>query len=207
ELELRRQQEEVKLYHKCIRLNWIVKLSTLPKTYIYAAEVGIPDVQPDQYPYSNKLPMQITKLPHSSKSPFEKWKGPTSEEILNSLDESTIAIFADGSCRPEDLDEQGITTMIGSEIEAIRQALEKVQFQYKDERVLILSGRKFAVNAILNKCNSEAYNFSIAECQRLMKELGDNGVSEIYWTKGHSGIPGNNEQMQRQRERDFKQSS
>ncbi|ETO36802.1 hypothetical protein RFI_00260 [Reticulomyxa filosa] len=105
--------------------------------------------------------MQITKLLHSSKSPFEKWKEPTSPI-------------------------KGITTMVGSEIEAIRQALEKVQFQYKDERVLILSYCKFAVNAIRNKCNSETYNFPIAECQKLMKELGD-GVPEIYWIKGHSG--------------------
>ncbi|ETO02261.1 hypothetical protein RFI_35175, partial [Reticulomyxa filosa] len=57
--------------------------------------------------------------------------------------------------------------------------------QFKDERVVIFSDCKFAVSAIRNKCNSETYNFLIAE--RLMKELGDNGVPEIYWIKGHSG--------------------
>ncbi|ETN99935.1 hypothetical protein RFI_37532 [Reticulomyxa filosa] len=92
-LELRRHQEKVKLYHKCIRWNnkfpdhnlamayqlwrinhdiesdvkisWRGKLSTLSRAYIHAAEFGIPDVQPDQYSHSNVLPMQIAKLPHS----------------------------------------------------------------------------------------------------------------------------------------------
>ncbi|ETO00710.1 ribonuclease H [Reticulomyxa filosa] len=49
----------------------------------------------------------------------------------------------------------------------------------------ILSDCKFAVNAIHNKCNSEIYNYPIAE------RLGENEVPEIYWIKGHSGIPEN----------------
>ncbi|ETO00983.1 ribonuclease H, partial [Reticulomyxa filosa] len=117
-------------------------------------------------------------------------------------------IFADGSCKPGiggaglviqgpsqsqwievKFPIQGITTMIGSEIEAIRQALKYVQQNQsdKDERVVILSDCKFAVNAIHNKSNSETYNFPVAECQQLMKELGENDVPEIYWIKGHSG--------------------
>ncbi|ETN99149.1 hypothetical protein RFI_38332, partial [Reticulomyxa filosa] len=99
---------------------------------------------------------------------------------------------------------KGITIMIGSEIEAIRQALEKVQIQYKNEIVVILSDCKFAVNAIHIKCNSETYNFPIAECQRLMKELGDNGVPRFI---GSKNILEMNEQMQWQIERDSKQSS
>ncbi|ETO07028.1 hypothetical protein RFI_30364, partial [Reticulomyxa filosa] len=89
--------------------------------------------------------MQIAKLPHSRKSPFEKWKEPTSEEILNSLDERLVIQGPSQSQWIElKFPIKWITTMIGSEIEAIRQALEKVQFQYKNERVVILSDCKFA---------------------------------------------------------------
>ncbi|ETO02158.1 ribonuclease H [Reticulomyxa filosa] len=194
-----------------VKISWRGKLSTLSRAYIHASEVGVPDAKPDQYPHQSKLPMQIARLPHPiNKSPFGKWMEPTQEEILNTLDERTTVIFVDGSCKPDPgiggaglviqdpsqsqwievkFPIQGITTMIGSEIEAIRQALKYVQ--HKDERVVILSDCKFAVNAIHNKSNSETYNFSIADCQQLMKELGENDVPEIYWIKGHSGIPGN----------------
>ncbi|ETO00876.1 hypothetical protein RFI_36564 [Reticulomyxa filosa] len=43
----------------------------------------------------------IAKLPHPIKSPFDKWIEPTQEEILNTLDERTTAIFVDGSCKPD----------------------------------------------------------------------------------------------------------
>ena len=88
---------------------------------------------------------------------------------------------------------KGITTTIGSEFEGVYQGLKYVQenFKNKDSRVVILSDCKFVVNSILNKCNSETYNFPVADCQSIMKELGENDCPEIYWIKGHSGIPGN----------------
>ncbi|ETO01920.1 hypothetical protein RFI_35519 [Reticulomyxa filosa] len=66
------------------RFCWLGKLSTLSRAYIHGAE-------------ANKPPMQISKLPHPVKSPFEKWCEPTQEEILN----NKIVIFADGSKRQE----------------------------------------------------------------------------------------------------------
>ncbi|ETO10710.1 hypothetical protein RFI_26668, partial [Reticulomyxa filosa] len=107
---------------------------------------------------------QIAKIPYPIKSPFNKWIEPTQEEILNTLDEKMIAIFVDGTAN---------------------------QIHGKDKRIVILSNCKFAVNAIHNKCNSDTYNFSISDCQRLMKELGENDVPEIYWIKGHFGVTGN----------------
>jgi ribonuclease HI len=241
-LELRRRQEEVKLFQKCVkwskrlpdhnltqaynlwrsnynidgdeRISWSGKLSTLSRAFIHGAEVGIEKVEPDRMRHWNKPPMQASKLPHSIKSPFEKWSEPTPDEILGSLDENAVVIFADGSCKPEpglggaglvvqdpsfehwlelEFPIKGITTTIGSEIEAVRQGLEHVNQNYigVESRVVMLSDCKFVVNAILNKCNSETYNFPVAECQRLMKNLGENDVPEIYWIKGHSGIPGN----------------
>ena len=150
----------------------------------------MPKVQPDQMPHWNKPPMQISKLPHSNKSPFEKWSEPTPDQILASLNENTVVIFADGSCKPEpglvgaglfiqdpllsqglelEFPITGITTMIGSEIEAVQQGIEYVAQNYR----------------------ASSYNFPVAECQILMKELGENDVPEIYWIKCHSKIPGN----------------
>ncbi|ETO13485.1 hypothetical protein RFI_23893, partial [Reticulomyxa filosa] len=56
--------------------------------------------------------------------------------------------------------------MICSEIDAIRQALERVQNQYKNEIVVVLSDCKFVVNTIYNKCNSDTYNFTIAKIDK-----------------------------------------
>ncbi|ETO08846.1 hypothetical protein RFI_28541 [Reticulomyxa filosa] len=241
-LELRRQQEEVKLYHKCIRWStkfpnhnltlgfllwkrnhdiqpgekfcWLGKLSTLSRAYIHAKEVGVPKVEPDQHSFHNRPPMHVEKIPHPKNSPFEEWMEPTPGQILESFDDNTVVIFADGSTKPEpgiggaglgiqdqslpnwlelEFPIKGITTAIGSEIEAVRQGLEYITNNYKDtgKRLVILSDCKFAVNTILNKFNSESYNFPVSECQQIMKNLGSSNVPEIYWIKGHSGIPGN----------------
>ncbi|ETN98495.1 hypothetical protein RFI_39001, partial [Reticulomyxa filosa] len=107
-LELRRRQEEAKLYHKCIsrfnghnlvfaykiwnesrpktHLNYISlidKLSTLSRGCIHEAEAG---VEPDSHPIPNIPPMQIAMMPQSNKSPFAIFNEPTSDEILSSLD-------------------------------------------------------------------------------------------------------------------------
>ena len=84
---------------------------------------------------------------HPIKSPFERWSEPTSEEILTLLEENTIVIYTDGSTKPEpgiggaglviqdpehkewlelEFPIKGITTNVGSELEAVRQALEYV---------------------------------------------------------------------------------
>ncbi|ETN97484.1 hypothetical protein RFI_40045, partial [Reticulomyxa filosa] len=118
------------------------KLSTLYRTYIHMSEIGMPRVSPDEMTHYDKPPNQIARLPRTRKSPFEKWSEPTQEQILASLDGKTIVIFADGSTKPEpglggtglviqdpsfhqwielEFPIKGITTMIASEIESIRQ--------------------------------------------------------------------------------------
>ncbi|ETO30945.1 hypothetical protein RFI_06174 [Reticulomyxa filosa] len=41
-------------------------------SYIHEFKVDAPEIQPDKYPNQSKLPTHIARLPHSSKSPFEK---------------------------------------------------------------------------------------------------------------------------------------
>ncbi|ETN97148.1 hypothetical protein RFI_40383, partial [Reticulomyxa filosa] len=88
-----------------------------------------------------------------------------SEEILNTLDNNTIVMFTDGSCKQDP----------GLGGAGVRHAIEYAQEHHKnkDERVVILSDCKFVVNLVLNKCNSETYNFQIAERQRLLSQMGE----------------------------------
>ena len=88
---------------------------------------------------------------------------------------------------------KGITTNIGSEIEGMRQALKYISNNCRGryERTIILCDSKFVVNAIHNKVDSDAYRLPIAECQEILKSLNKDDIPEIYWIKGHSGIPGN----------------
>lgn len=241
-LELRRKQEEIKLYHKCIRwsgklrkhnltlaynlwrknhpiygnkrFSWMGKLSTLSRACIHAAELKIPEVKPDTQPHVNISPVNIVPIPHSRKSPFPRWSNPSPDEILSSLGNDCVILFVDGSTSPNpgisgaglviqdpSLDSwieleypiKGITTNIGCEIEGIRKALEYIIMNYKEKehRVIILSDCKMVISAILNQTTLEGYNFQIAECQRILNDLGELDIPEIYWIKGHSGIPGN----------------
>jgi ribonuclease HI len=158
--------------------------------------------------------MQIKILPHSSKAPFTILSEPTADQILISLDKDCVVIFSDGSTFPNpgiggaglviqdpslpnwlelEFPIQGITTNIGCEIEGMRQAIEYVSNNYRHytDRVIILSDCKFAVNAVLNKWDSDIYNFPVMECQRLLNTFDEQNVPEIYWIKGHSGIAGN----------------
>ncbi|ETO10577.1 hypothetical protein RFI_26801 [Reticulomyxa filosa] len=112
--------------------------------------------------------MQIAMIP------FAIFNEPTSDETLLSLDFDCNVIFCDGStfpnpaiggagpvihdpCLPQLLELEypinGITTNIGSDIEAMRFALEYVINHYKShcERVIILTDCKFVVNSIFNK--------------------------------------------------------
>ena len=171
------------------RFCWKEKLSTISRAYIHETEVGVPKVEPDRLPFHNKPPMQIERIPYPSKSPFARWSEPSQEQILTSLDESTVVIYTDGSTKPEpglggaglviqdsslsqwlglEFPIKGITTNIASEIEAVRQALIYVLEHYigPETRIVVLSDCKFVVNAILDRWNSETYNLPIAECQR-----------------------------------------
>ncbi|ETO00631.1 hypothetical protein RFI_36809 [Reticulomyxa filosa] len=124
------------------RFYWLGKLSTLSRAYIHAKEVGVPKVEIEKFPFWNKPPMCIEKIPHPRNSPFEKWMDPNTEQILESFDANTVVIFAYGSTKPEpgigcaclviqdnslpnwlelEFPINGITTAIGSEIEAFRQ--------------------------------------------------------------------------------------
>lgn len=75
----------------------------------------------------------------------------------------------------------------------MRQALLHVgnNYRFHSGRTIILTDCKFVINALFNKWDSEIYNISIMECQRILKTFDEDNVPEIYWIKGHSGIPGN----------------
>jgi hypothetical protein len=83
------------------RFCWKEKLSTISRAYIHETEVGVPKVKPDRLPFHNKPPMQIERIPYPSKSPFARWSEPSQEQILTSLDESTVVIYTDGSTKPK----------------------------------------------------------------------------------------------------------
>ncbi|ETO06095.1 ribonuclease H, partial [Reticulomyxa filosa] len=87
----------------------------------------------------------------------------------------------------------GITTNYGCEIEAMKQALEYVCKNYKhyQSRVIILCDCKFVINSMMNKWNPEDYKSQIGVCQQILNTFNSKNVPEIYWIKGHSGIPGN----------------
>ncbi|ETO08780.1 hypothetical protein RFI_28612 [Reticulomyxa filosa] len=127
-LELRRQQEEVKLYHRCIQISeqlpehnltlayrlweqnhnvpenefycWRGKLSPLSRACIHAEEMKIPTITPDKKAIINKPPMQRKKIPCPNKSPFPQNAEPPAEEILTSINNKTTVIYTDGSAFP-----------------------------------------------------------------------------------------------------------
>ncbi|ETO12526.1 hypothetical protein RFI_24849 [Reticulomyxa filosa] len=243
-LELRRQQEEVKLFQRCEKYMenfprhnlsqsyqlwknnhqfktdeyfcWLGKLSTLSRACINIELAMLHGINMDHHlkPFQ-KIPANcLTYIPHPIKSPFDRWSEPTPSQILSSLDETCVVIFTDGSTMPNpgiggvglviqdnsmpkwielQIPIQGITTSIGSEIESIKTALEYTlkYYQNKDNRVIIMNDCKFAVNAITNKWDAEMYKKQVDTCQKIMLQMGSENVPEIYWIKGHSGIPGN----------------
>ncbi|ETN99500.1 hypothetical protein RFI_37971, partial [Reticulomyxa filosa] len=109
-LELRRQQEEVKIFQRCIKwsgrfynhnlvkaywmweehktttnfdyITWTGKLSTLYRGCILASELNVPEVEPDLQRHVATPPMKVTTFPHSEKSPFAKSSEPTTDQIL-----------------------------------------------------------------------------------------------------------------------------
>ncbi|ETO08756.1 hypothetical protein RFI_28632 [Reticulomyxa filosa] len=243
-LELRRQQEEVKLFQRCENhmqnfpnhnlsqayqlwqsnhnfkpdeyFCWLGKLSTLSRACINIELAGLhgikntPQIKPLQ-----SIPLKYpTLIPHPTKSPFARWCEPSSSQILTSLDNDCVIIFTDASTIPNpgfggvglvvqdpsmskwielQIPIQGITTNIGCEIESIKIALEYVLKYYQDKeyRVVILNDCKFAVNAIMNRWDAEMYKTQVNTCQKLMLQMEPINIPEIYWIKGHSGIPGN----------------
>ncbi|ETO01297.1 hypothetical protein RFI_36143, partial [Reticulomyxa filosa] len=128
-LELRRQQEEIKMYHRCIQLSeqfpshnmsiayrlwkknhetkkdeffcWIGKLSPLSRACIHADELDIPDICHIKHEITHK-PQSIgkKKIPQSIKAPFVYGQEPTQEEILASINTNTVVIWSDGSTFP-----------------------------------------------------------------------------------------------------------
>ncbi|ETO03358.1 hypothetical protein RFI_34049 [Reticulomyxa filosa] len=84
-------------------------------------------------------------------------------------------------------------TNIGCEIESLKKAIEYSIENYRsnDKIFLTLSDCKFAVNAILNKVHPDKYEKQIQKCHDILQSLGKQDTPEIYWIKGHSGIPVN----------------
>ncbi|ETO04522.1 hypothetical protein RFI_32874, partial [Reticulomyxa filosa] len=49
----------------------------------------------------------------------------------------------------------------------------------------------FIFFAITNKWSADIYKKQVDTCQKIMLQMGPENIPEIYWIKGHSGIPGN----------------
>ncbi|ETO33158.1 ribonuclease HI [Reticulomyxa filosa] len=178
-------------------ISWTGKLSTLSRGCIHATEFNVPEVKPD---------LQI----HYATPPIE----PTTDQILLSLTNDCVVIYCDGSAFPNpgfggaglvvqdpsqpqwkelEFPINGITANYKCEIEAMKQALIYIHTNYTqaENRVIILCDCKFVINTLMNKWNPEDYKYEIEECQRILKTFNNKNVTEIYWIKGHSEIPGN----------------
>ncbi|ETO35924.1 hypothetical protein RFI_01138 [Reticulomyxa filosa] len=181
-LELRRQEEELKLFQRCKifsdrfpnhnlsqayqlwkrdhdvqpgkRFCWLGKLSSLSlaRINISSAELEGFDITLKSGQTHICTSTHVSVTPHSTKSPFQRWSVPTPSQILASLDENCVVVFADASTMPNpgigwvglfiqdqslsnwlefEIPIQGITTSIGSEIQAIKIALEYVAKNYQ----------------------------------------------------------------------------
>ncbi|ETO36040.1 hypothetical protein RFI_01022, partial [Reticulomyxa filosa] len=141
------EQEEVKLFQKCVR--WNDKFTNHNLTLGY-------QLWKSNHEFKILLAWEIA----SSNKYWHHWM----EMLLSSLQMEVPEI---GYPRP-------ITSTMVFPIKAIRQALQYIQeqYKYKNTRVVILSGCKFAVNVIHNKYNSKTYNYPTADCQKIMKDLG-----------------------------------
>jgi RNase H-like protein len=64
-----------------------------------------------------------------------------------------------------------------------------ITIEKNKELFIILSDCKIAINGILNKWKIPDHDLEIKDAQSILKSL--ECIPEIYWIKGHSGIPGN----------------
>ena len=78
----------------------------------------------------------------------------------------------------------GITTNIGAEIEAIREAIRIIA-----RRPRVYTNRIIILSAIKNIWHPSGYVNAIRDCQIAINNL--HVIPELYWIKGHSGLPGN----------------
>ncbi|ETO15585.1 ribonuclease HI [Reticulomyxa filosa] len=154
-----------KLINNSNYITWTVKLSTLSRSCIHAGELYILEALHDSQRHVASPLMKVTIFTHSENHHLQKLEYPI----------------------------QGITTNYGSEAKAIKQSLEYVYKNYKEHqyRVIILCDYKFVANSLMNKWNHEEYKFQIGDYQRILKAFNNKNVTEIYWIKGHSEIPGN----------------
>ncbi len=119
-LELRRQQEEVKLLHRCIKYSeayprgnlssalavWRSypgfgsKISTLGRATIHAHGARISNPPPLQEKHPNICPAVQLRIPPPSHSPFPLNSSPNAGVVRLSMEDSDVVLFTDGSCFP-----------------------------------------------------------------------------------------------------------
>ncbi|ETO03483.1 ribonuclease H [Reticulomyxa filosa] len=143
--------------------------------------------EPDSHAIINVPPMQIAMMPQSNKSPFAIFNEPTSDEILISLDNNCIVVFCDGSTYPNPgIGGAGLVIQDPN----MPNWLE-LEYPITGITTTLIPLCKFVINAIFNKWDSDIYKLPIIDCQKILKSFNEDNVPEIYWIKGHSGIPGN----------------
>ncbi|ETO09827.1 hypothetical protein RFI_01957 [Reticulomyxa filosa] len=158
-LELRRQQEEIKLYHKCICLSkklhthnlsiayklykvnhivpngeifcWKGKLSTISRSCIHANEEKFPHVMTDKHQFINR-PQKQNKNSSFNKKSFST--------MFRTVFRRNINVITKERC-------------------LIKHTLKYAKLHYieKKERVIILSYCKFVIESIKNNNNSVIY--------------------------------------------------
>ncbi|ETO04645.1 hypothetical protein RFI_32751, partial [Reticulomyxa filosa] len=86
-LELRRQQEEVKIFQRCIKWSGRFYNHNLVKSY-WMWEEHKTTTNMDRHVATP--PMKVTTFPHSEKSPFAKSSEPTTDQILVSITDDCV---------------------------------------------------------------------------------------------------------------------
>ncbi|ETO32030.1 ribonuclease H [Reticulomyxa filosa] len=181
-------------------MKWLKIISDLKWRYlsrgcINEVDAGMPTVEPDPHP------MQIAMMTQSNKSPLRSSMNQHQTKFYHHCTFTNPGIGAGLVIQDPYLSQwlkleypiNGITTNIGSEIEAMGLALKYLSNHYRLHcgRVIIFTDCKFVINSISNKWDSDIYKLPIMNCQKILRSFNEDNAPEIYWIKGHSGIPSN----------------
>ena len=241
-LEMRRQQEAVRLFHRAMLYHkkeprhnlsrafgfwrethregevykWErTRLSTLSYASLHIHDHKIPTPSDDRSVLVHNTPWDRDPVPSGSHCPFPVPMSVSADTVLASLSgDSAVTFWTDGSAfpnpgaggagvsihGPSDLPRSifrpcvGMVSNIWCEVFAMQLALKEIRRHYQTHtfsktRLIVFSDCKFVINAIYQRWNSYYCRSEIEKCQAILRSLSN--VPELYWVKGHAGIPGN----------------